>query len=564
VGLLLCLPALSGGVAGEPQATRPPLFLESAAATGLTFTHVNGATGAFYLPEQMGPGVALFDADNDNDLDVFLVQGGTLGAAGPGGARPASRLFRNDLDVDAGGRRTLRFVDVTTRAGVGLVAQGMGAAVGDYNNDGWIDLFVTTYGRNVLYRNNGNGTFTDMTKAAGLIDDRWSTSATFVDYDRDGHLDLFVANYVDFTVAGNRTCATAGTPDYCNPGVYKPVLSRLYRNLGTGRFADVTTAAGISKAFGSGLGVVAGDYNEDGWLDLYVANDANPNQLWINRRNGTFVDEGFPSGAAVNAAGAPEASMGLASGDFDADGREDLFVTNLAGETFVLYRNGGQGLFEDIRTRAGLAAPTAMHTGFGTDWFDYDNDGWLDLFMANGGVSIVAAQRGQARPYRMPNQLFRNNGSGRFVETTAAAGPALTHGDIGRGAAFGDIDNDGDVDVVVANNGAPVRLLLNQAGRINHWLQVRLAQAPRNRIGLGARVGLERSGRPTLWRRVKTDGSYLSASDSRVHFGLGPSPAIGAVVVEWPDGARERWATGVAANRAVTLTRGTGAAMPAR
>src|SRR5205823_4491895 len=280
-----------------------------------------------------------------------------------------------------------------------------------------------------------------------------------------------------------------------------------------------------------------------------------PNQLWINRHDGTFADEGLISGAALSATGNPEGSMGIASGDFDLDGDEDLFVTNIVGETSVLYVNDGRGNFDDARVKSGLAALTAAFTGFGTDWIDYDNDGWPDLFVANGAVNIVEALRGQPSPYRMKNQLFRNTGAGRFEETSAAAGPAFARAEIGRGAAFGDIDNDGAVDIVFTNNNGPVRLLLNQAGARNHWLQVRVGQDSGNRFGIGAWIGVERHGRPTLWRRVKTDGSYLSASDVRVHFGLGSTPAVDAVVVQWPDGVRERW-TSVTADTFVTLRRG--------
>jgi hypothetical protein len=333
--------------------------------------------------------------------------------------------------------------------------------------------------------------------------------------------------------------------------------AHLYHNEGGGRFKDVTDAAGISKAYGAGLGVATGDFNGDGWIDLYVANDATPNQLWTNRHDGTFVDDGPLSGSAVNAQGNPEGSMGIASGDVDLDGDEDLFVTNIAGETFALYLNDGHGNFEDARTRWGLARPTAAFTGFGTNFFDYDNDGWPDLFIANGAVNIVEALRGQPMPFRMKNQLFRNTGAGRFEETSAAGGPAFARAEISRGAAFGDIDNDGAVDLVVTNNNGPVRLLINQAGRLNHWLEVGLAQDAGNRFGFGARIGVERAGRPTLWRRVRTDGSYLSASDVRAHFGLGSSPAVGAVIVEWPDGVRERW-TSIAGDTIVTLKRGTG------
>jgi hypothetical protein len=551
----LALGAIAGGPAPPPSAAAP-LFVESAAAAGLVFTHVNGATGKYYLPEMMGAGVALFDFDNDGDLDVFLVQSGAIDA---GSSAPAAcRLFRNDLTVSADGRRTLHFTDVTKQAGISVRGYGMGAAVGDYDNDGFLDLFVTAFGATTLLHNNGDGTFTDVTRQAGVGDTLWSTSAAFVDYDRDGFLDLFVARYVDFTPGANKQCADpVGTRDYCGPRQYRPVPDRLFRNDGHGRFVDVTERAGIAKADGAGLGVSVGDYNGDGWLDLYVANDATPNQLWINRRDGTFVDQGLISGSALSIAGNPEGSMGIASGDFDLDGDEDLFVTNIVGETSVLYVNDGHGNFEDARARVGLGRLTAAFTGFGTDWIDYDNDGWPDLFVANGAVNIVESLRGQPSPYRMRNQLFHNLAGRRFEETSAAAGPAFARAEIGRGAAFGDVDNDGDVDIVVTNNNGPVRLLLNQAATTHHWLQVRLDQRPGNRLGIGAWIGVERSGQPTLWRRVRTDGSYLSASDVRVHLGLGSSSAVAAVVVQWPDGQRERW-TGVTPDRLLTLRRGTG------
>ena len=536
-----------------------PLFVEAESSSGLTFNHVNGATGQYYMAEQMGAGVALFDYDNDGDLDVFLVQGGPLdSAAASSTAGPTSRLFRNDLTVSSDGRRSLRFTDITDRAGLSLRVYGMGVAVGDIDNDGWLDLLVTSFGPERLYRNNGDGTFADVTARAGVSDALWSTSAAFVDYDRDGDLDLFVANYLDFSLAGNKVCHdSVGARDYCSPRAYRPVPDRLYRNDGTGRFTDVTEPSGISRADGAGLGVATGDYDSDGWPDLYVANDATPNQLWINRHDGTFVDNGLLSGAAVNAAGNPEGSMGIASGDFDADGHEDLFVTNIVGETFALYAGDGKGNFEDVRTRTGLAAPTAALTGFGTDWIDYDNDGWLDLFVANGAVNVIEALRGDARPFRMRNQLFRNTGAGRFEETSAVAGAAFARADVGRGAAFGDVDNDGLVDIVVTNNGGPARLLLNRSGSGNHWIAVRLSQPGGNRFAYGAMVGIERTGRPTLWRRARTDGSYLSANDIRVHFGLGPSAEIDAVVVQWPDGNVERWRK-PEIDRVLALRRGTG------
>ncbi|MGH9160659.1 MAG: CRTAC1 family protein [Vicinamibacteraceae bacterium] len=553
--LTRCAAAAALLVGIRPLAANAPPFREAAREVGLAFTHVNGASGEYYMPEVMGAGAALFDYDNDGDLDVYAVQG--LDDLRSRSAGAVSRLFRNDL-TSANGRRTLRFTDVTKEAGTGLAAYGMGTAVGDYDNDGHLDLYVTTFGSNVLYRNDGDGTFTDVTKTAGVDDPRWSASAAFLDYDRDGDLDLFVANYVDFTIASNKICyESLGARDYCGPRAYNPVPSRLFRNDGDGTFTDVTEASGVASAFGRGLGVATGDYDGDGWIDIYVANDASPNQLWMNRADGTFEDDGLLSGTAVSGDGRPEGSMGIASADYDADGDEDLLVTNLTGETFVIYTNEGEGNFEDSRRAAGLAAPTAKMTGFGTDWIDYDSDGRLDLFVANGAVNVIGEQRGQPQPFRQRNQLFHQEERGRLKEVTAEAGPALAPLEVGRGAAFGDIDNDGDVDILVTNNAGPLRLLLNEARGDRHWLSVRLDNGARNRWGVGARVGVTRQGRPTLWRRVRSDGSYLSASDLRVHVGLGADAAIGAVLVEWPDGSRERW-TDVAADRLVVLTRGKG------
>jgi enediyne biosynthesis protein E4 len=553
LAIALVFPTARGG-----WSSRGVLFVESADQSGLVFTHVNGATGHYYLAEEMGAGVALFDYDNDGDLDVLFIQGGSLHDLTGASSEPvAARLYRNDLTVAPDGRRTVRFTDVTDRAGLRLNAYGMGVAVADYDNDGWLDVYLTAFGANKLYRNRGDGTFADVTATAGVDDARWSTSAAFFDYDRDGHLDLYVAAYVDFTLLGNRLCYDAvGVRDYCSPSVYRSIPDRLFRNMGDGRFADVTESAGISRAVGAGLGVAIGDYDGDGWLDVYVANDAMPNQLWINQGDGTFRDEGLISGSAVSASGRPEASMGIASGDFDSDGDEDLFVTNLVGETFVLYVNDGRGNFEDARTQWGLAAPTAAFTGFGTEWIDFDNNGRLDLFVTNGAVNLIESQRGEPRPFRMRDQLFRQLATGRFEEVSAAAGAVFSWKEVGRGAAVGDIDNDGDVDIVVSNNGGPAMLLLNQTVSDHHWLQMRLEQEPRNRFGLGAWVGVERPDEPTLWRRVKTDGSYLSASDIRIHVGLGTSSSA-AIIVRWPDGMQERWAD-VAVDRLVTLSRGTG------
>jgi enediyne biosynthesis protein E4 len=558
---MACALSASVWVRTEPR----PLFIDAAEQCGVRFVHGSGAAGQFYMPEPMGPGVAVFDYDNDGDLDILFVQGAPV--AGGHSPRGGNRLFRNDGVANG----VPRFTDVTTQAGVGLAAVGMGVAVGDIDNDGWLDLYVTNFGPNALYRNRGDGTFEDVTARMSADDPRFSASAAFLDYDRDGFLDLFVTNYVTFTVAGNKVCTDhAGARDHCPPGAYQPVPPRLFHNEGGRQFKDVSDASGVTRAYGAGLGVAVGDLDGDGWPDVYVANDATPNQLWINRHDGTFEDRGLLSGTALSALGRPEGSMGIALGDVDNDGDEDLFVTNIVGESHVLYLNDGHANFDDARTRSGVGAPTASMTGFGTDWLDYDNDGRLDLFIANGAINIVEGQRGQPNPYRQQNQLLHNEGGGRLVDVSASAGPAFSKLDVARGAAFGDLDNDGDIDVVVTNNNGAARVLLNQQNQPSqrnapaaHWLEVALRAASGNRFGVGARIGFVRSGVATTWRRARSDGSYLSANDLRVHVGLGASEAVDDVVVEWPDAARESFG-GQRADRILMLMKGTGrAASPA-
>ena len=505
--------------------------------------------------------MALFDYDDDGDLDVYFLQGALLDPKkslsdslfpAPADGPPQNQLFRNELSED--GR--LHFTDVTEEANVRDTGYGMGAAVGDYDNDGNLHLYVTRFGANVLHRNNGDGTFSNVTRQAGVDDRRWSTSAAFLDYDLDGDLDLFVTNYLDFTVKGNRPCPNeVGELDYCDPSVYQPHADRLFRNQGEGKFSDVTEAAGIGTSFGRALGVVCADFNLDGWMDVYVANDGSANQLWINQGDGTFEDLALLSGTAYTADGKAEAGMGVTAGDFDNDGDEDLFMTHLAHETHTLYRNDGKAHFHDATIESGLAA-ISRYTGFGTQWFDYDNDGDLDVFVANGAVRSVASLRGKPYPYQEKNQLYRNEGGYKFREIPAAeAGPALDLIEVSRGTAFGDIDNDGDIDIVVANNNGPARLLLNQIGSRQHWLQVRLERARANRFAVGARVGVLREGQRPLWRRAQTDGSYLSANDGRVHLGLGRDPRLKAVVVEWPGGKKEVWEK-VQSDRIILLREG--------
>jgi hypothetical protein len=526
-----------------------PIFKELADATGLKFRHFNGMTGKFFLPEIMGAGAALFDFDNDGDLDVFLVQGSVL-EAGDQPARtlfpwrdtekPRGRLFRNDLVVTKDGRRTLRFTDVTEKSGIVAVGYGMGVAVGDINNDGWPDLYITNLGSNQMYLNKGDGTFIDVTKKSGTDDPRWSTSAAFFDYDRDGWLDLMVVNYADFSVTNNPTCYAATTAkDYCTPRVFRAPGNRLFHNKGDGTFEDVTASAGLDKEFGHGLGLVAADFNGDGWIDVYVANDGDPNQLWINQKNGTFKNEALLAGAAINRDGLAEAGMGVDAGDFDGNGTEDIFVTHLMDETNTLYTNLGKGLFEDRTREAGLGIPGHRFTGFGTLFFDYDNDGWLDLLVANGAVQLLPElmRHGDPYPLGQPNQLFHNDGKGKFVDVSDSAGDTFDLLEVSRGAAFGDIDNDGDTDVLITNNNGPARLLLNQVGNRNHWLGLRLVGQNNDRDMLGAQVEIVISNDRTLWRRARTDGSYLSANDPRVLVGLGSSTKVETVRVHWPNGA---------------------------
>jgi hypothetical protein len=544
------------------------IFDEVAAEVGLHFRHDPGATGEFYLPEIMGAGVALFDFDQDGDLDIYLVQGERLAPAQgptspPSSARtPGNRLFRNEL-IPTG---KLRFTDVTRTSGAGTTHYGMGVATGDYDQDGDLDLYVTAFGRNVLLQNRGDGTFRDVTESAGVGDTRWGTSATFLDYDRDGDLDLYVCNYVDFTVAGNKQClAPTGELDYCAPSAYRPVSDRLFQNEGGGRFRDVTIESGIGKVAGPALGVVCADFNQDGWIDLYIANDGAANHLWLNRRDGTFEEGGLLAGAAYAADGMARAGMGIAAEDFDRDGDIDILVTNLTRQGSTLYRNlseGGEALFEDATIDVQLAQPTFLSTGFGVSWLDYDLDGWLDLFMANGAVTRLPGLRGEAYPFHQRNQLFRqvSTPQGTFLqEVTLRAGAALALSEVSRGVAIGDLDNDGAPDLVVTNNYGPVRLLLNRrlrqatAAPQPGWVRVELE----GQGALGAQVAVLVPGEPPRWRRAHTDGSYLSANDPRLLFGLGQVKRIDGIGVLWPDGNRERWAAPTL-NRAYRLRRGTG------
>jgi hypothetical protein len=572
VVLALCVagcggrPETRGGAASAPSLPAGDWFVERAAEAGLDFVHFNGMSGELYYPEIMAPGVGLLDYDNDGDLDVYITQGTMLGpktladAVFPPKGPPGDRLLRNDLGVGPGGARVLRFTDVTAAAGIDVRSYGMGVAAGDFDNDGWVDLYRTGLGGSVMLRNRGDGTFADVTARSGTANPGgWGVSAALVDIDRDGWLDLYVGNYLIYSVAADIDClSVTGQPDYCPPNSYRGQPDRLYRNRGDGTFADVTRTALVGGAYGPALGVSTADFDGDGWLDVYVGNDGEANQLWINQRNGTFRDTAFAAGAAVNASGNAEASMGIDAGDYDNDGDEDIFVTNWLAQMNILYENLGKGVFEDRKAASGLGPPSLARTGFGAAWFDFDNDTWLDLLAVNGSVATIEAQARAKDPFplKMPNQLYRNLGNGRFEDVSARAGKAFTIADVSRGAAFGDVDNDGDQDVVVGTAAGPVRLLVNMIGNRNHWVGLRVIGAREKRDLLGARVGVIRRNGSMLWRRARSDGSYASANDPRVLVGLGPAADPVRVRVEWPDGTAEEW-PGVPVDRWTTLTKGT-------
>jgi hypothetical protein len=540
-------------------------FTDRAREAGIDFVHFNGMSGKFYQPEIMAPGVALFDYDNDGDLDLYLVQGRMLGNGQPLIPPPPGpledRLYRNDLEIRPDGTRVLHFTDVTKEAGIVTRGYGMGVAVGDIDNDGWIDLYVTGFGRNQLFHNNGNGTFTDISTSSGTGDPgAWSVSAAFFDFDRDGLLDLFVGNYLNYTLQTHTPClGPTGGPDYCRPSVYRAQPSRLYHNLGGGRFADVTIQSGIAQQFGPALGVSTADFNGDGWPDIFVANDEQENQLWINQHDGTFVNTALLAGAALGPSGERKANMGVDAGDFDADGDDDLFVTELINQGSSLFVNDGTGTFDDQSARRGLRRPTLPFTGFGTAWFDFDNDGWLDVLTVNGLVNQDPAHpmsKTSPFPLGQRKQLFRNVG-GRFEEVSDRAGAVFKLIEAGRGAAFGDIDNDGDTDVLVGNGAGPTRLLVNNIGNRKHWVGLRLVNAALKRDMVGARVSIIRSAGPVLVRRARVDGSYASSNDPRVLVGLGESTESPRVRVVWPDGRSEEWAS-IPVDRYTTLIEGTG------
>ncbi len=556
---------LASGCEREPTAP----FADVTADVGIDFIQFNGMSGEYYFCEIVGAGAALFDYDGDGDLDLYLCQGAMLGegkrieqAKYPprGEVPPIDRLYKNLL-VET---KRLSFEDVTQRSKLHSSGYGMGVAAGDYDNDGDVDLYLSKFDDNEFWENNGDGTFQDVTQRTGTTEPRWSSSSAFVDYDADGWLDLYVCNYVNFTTAANKPCySKTSARDYCGPQSFDPYPDRLFRNRGDGTFEDVSAVSGIAASAGSSLGVVAADVNGDGWLDIAVANDGDPNHLFINQRDGTFVDDAFLAGAAVNMNGRPEAGMGIDLADFDRDGDFDLFVTHLIGETNTYWRNNGRGFFQDITTQTGLGHPSRAFTGFGTGAIDYDNDGWLDIATVNGAVySIEALERaGDPFPLHQKNSLYRNLGGAKFEDVSARSGSFCELSEVHRGAAFGDIDNDGDMDIVVTSNNGPARVMRNQVGTQNAWVRFSVRD-PSNRWDLlGARIEVRLADGRTLAERVRTDVSYLCASDPRPLVGLGSAVGFESVTVRYPRGEGEEW-RGLGPRAHHVLVRGTGTALP--
>ena len=539
---------------GESSAPLGFSFREVAKDAGIDAVTVFGGREVNrYLLETTGCGVAFLDFDGDGWLDVFLVNGTTLEGF-PKGAEPINHLYRNQGDGT--------FEDVTRRAGLAQGGWGQGACAGDYDNDGQVDLFVSYYGQNHLYRNRGQGTFEDVTAKAGLLSKRlrWNTGCAFLDYDRDGKLDLLVANYIDLDLATAPTpdsglCRYKGVKVACGPPGLPGGKNALYRNKGDGTFEDLSDKAGITRNSGTyGLGVSTLDFDDDGWVDAYVANDSNPSALYRNNRDGTFTDVAVPAGCAYSQDGKPQAGMGVAVGDYDGNGTMDVFKTNFAGDTSTLYANTGQGFCEDRTFAAGIGLSTRW-LGWGTAFVDFDKDGWLDLFLTNGHVYPEVVQLKTEAGYRQRKVVYRNLG-GRFEDVSERLGPPATDAKAGRGAAFGDYDNDGDVDVVINNVNDRPDLYRTESDPSRHWLLVKLVGTKSNRSAIGARVRCVAGGM-THVQEVRGGGSYLSQNDLRVHFGLAAATSVDRLQVRWPSGLEEEW-TGIAPDRIVTLTEGTG------
>jgi hypothetical protein len=524
--------------APAPQGLR---FTDATAAAGLTFKHNSGRSGKKYLPESLGSGVALFDADGDGWLDVLLVNSRDWE---PGKRKSLHALYRNDRDGT--------FTDATKGSGLDIEMYGMGAAAADYDNDGRQDVYITALEGDRLFHNEGGGRFRDVTAAAGIDNASFGTSAAWVDYDRDGKLDLFVANYVQWSRDKDLWCSLDGTTkSYCTPESYKGTASKLYRNLGGGRFQDAGRRAGIADPTGKSLGVAVLDYNGDGWPDVFVANDTQPNKLYRNNKNGTFTDEAMEAGVAFSEEGTARGAMGVDAGDYDRSGRPHLLVGNFTNEMLALYHNEGNGIFIDEAPASTVGRASLLTLTFGAFFFDYDLDGHLDILAANGHLEEEINRVQPRVTYRQPPLLFRNSGGGRFESVATAMGPDFSRPIVARGAAYGDLDRDGDLDLILTTNHGPAYYFRNDGGNRNRWLRVRLVGTKSNRDGLGAVVRVT-SASGKQWTLVRTGSSYCSQSETAPTFGLGQDKVVQALEVEWPSGAKQRF-TGLPANQVLTV-----------
>ena len=516
-------------------------FTDITAELGVEFRHVNGESGQKYFIEPIGSGVVLFDFDNDGDLDLYLINGSDLpGRTSP--VVPTNRLYRNDGDT---------FTDVTIQAAVGDTGYGLGGCVGDYNNDGFTDLYVTNYGPNFLYRNNGNGTFTDVTESTGIAGNQFSSGCAFVDVDADGYLDIYVVNYVQFDPATNPECTRQGIRTYCTPEALQGAADILYHNNGDGTFRDITAAAGISDTDGKGLGVVCGDVDNDGDTDIFVANDTTPNFLYLNDNDAAIkmTEDALFAGVALSEEGRAYSGMGANLGDFDNDGYLDIVITNFQDQTNSLYHNTQTGFFNEVSFAKGVGEKSLRYLAWGTDFVDFNNDGWLDLFVANGHLDDNIAEIDPIGTYAQPNQLFLSNGGINFVESVDAA---IANQKVSRGTAFGDIDNDGDIDIVVSNLKDAPTILRNDSDDTAQWLRVKLVGTHCNRDAIGARVTVVSEG-STQIREVKSGSGYLSQNDLRLHFGLGAATRVDTLTVRWLCG-KVQTLQNVATNRVLVIS----------
>lgn len=539
--------------AAEPAAVRssgPVRFTDVTDKAGIHFRHNNGAFGKKYLPETMGSGVCVLDYDNDGWQDILFIN--SMDWPGHHSANSLPALYHNN------GNGT--FTDVTRQAGLAVKMYGLGCAVADYDNDGFKDIYITALDGNHLFHNLGNGKFTDVTARAGVKNPGFATSAVWFDYDNDGRLDLFVLHYVDWSIATDQFCSLDGkNKSYCTPEAYKGQSATLYRNLGNGRFEDVTKKAGLYDPSSKSLGVTLLDYDNDGWLDLFVTNDTQPNKLYHNNRNGTFTDAAFSAGVAFSDAGKARAGMGTDTADYDESGRQSLVIGNFTNESMSLYHNDGSGLFTDKATESDIAAASAKSLTFSTFFFDYDLDGWPDIFALNGHVADDVSVTQPTLHYAESPLLFRNKGKAHFENVTDKVGSALRQPVVGRGAAYLDFDNDGDLDLVVTTSNGPAKLLRNDNGNQNDMLRVRTIGTQSNRDGIGARITVKTNRGMHLFEMVKSGSSYLSQSEMPLTFGLGKPDAAKSVSLDiiWPSGKKESLSA-IKPNQTITLKEGSG------